>query len=66
MHLVEVIALALEARSSLPQKVPERRYLEPAAAPSRSVSVAATGLAIGIVAVLSALAARRVWSAADR
>lgn len=57
MHPVEVMALALEARGSLPQTVPERRYLESVAKPSRGVAVA--GLATGLGAALSLVLAWR-------
>jgi FAD/FMN-containing dehydrogenase/Fe-S oxidoreductase len=53
MHPAEVIALALEMRGAVPQKVPERRYLEPAARPGRlqtSLAVAAVATALGLLA----------------
>jgi Fe-S oxidoreductase len=62
MHPVEVMALALESRGTLPQELPERRYLEAAATPGRGAAVA--GLAIGIA--LSALAVRAAWPSSDR
>jgi Fe-S oxidoreductase len=59
MHPVEVIALALESRGALPLKVPERRYLEPAATPGRGAVIA--GLAVGLGLALSLAA---VWRGA--
>jgi len=61
MHPEEVIALAPEAHGAPPRKVPERRDLEAAAAPSRSVALGG-GLAIGIDVALSALAPWLVWA----
>jgi Fe-S oxidoreductase len=44
MHPAEVLALALEARGSLPQQVPERKYLEPPASPDPRQAAIAGGV----------------------
>jgi hypothetical protein len=58
MHPAEVIALALESRRGLPPTHPERRYLDPPAAPPPALllGILGLGLAAGVLA----------WRAASR
>ena len=57
-HPAEVIALALETPGALPQEIPERHYLEDAAALDKGPLVAAgIGAAAGLLAL--GVAARR-------
>ncbi|HET9147204.1 MAG TPA: FAD-linked oxidase C-terminal domain-containing protein [Acetobacteraceae bacterium] len=55
MHPAEVLAMALEAREAIPPEIPERRYLEPAAALDGRTVVAGLGaaLALGLAAALA-------------
>ena len=55
MHPAEVLALALDSRGAVPEQVPERRYLEPAA----RVDNRQAALAVGVVAAVGLLA----WTA---
>jgi Fe-S oxidoreductase len=60
MHPAEVLALALESRGEVPAEIPERRYLEPAAAPSKTALLAAgVGIAAATLALRAVTAKRR-------
>jgi dienelactone hydrolase len=58
MHPAEVIAMAIESKQALPAVVPERRYLEPAAKPSK--------IAIAAAATVAIAAGLAVWRAVER
>lgn len=52
MHPAEVLALALEERGSIPQQVPERRYLEPAAEPEKAKALVAAAAGVAVAGLL--------------